>query len=119
MCLRVSEPWEPEQELLPVTLPQDKKTPEREVYQEVNCNGKEMNKKEVNYGNVVCGQGTTGSKEMNKKEVNDGNVVCGKGTTGSKGSNYGYSLKTKGEIKTKKNNGMRTPLRRPSGARLA
>ena len=28
----VSEPWEPEQELLPVTLPQDGKTPEREVY---------------------------------------------------------------------------------------
>ena len=115
----VSESWEPEQELLPVTLPQDRKTPEREVYQEVNCNGKEMNKKEVNYGNVVCGQGTTGSKEMNKKEVNDGNVVCGKGTTGSKGSNYGYSLKTKREIKTKKNNGMRTHLRRPSGAWLA
>ena len=97
----MSEPWEPEQELLPVTLPQDRKTPEREVYQKVNCNGKEvkcngkeMNKKEVNYGNVVCGQGTTGSKEMNKKEVNDGNVVCGKGTTGSKGSNYGYNLKT-------------------------
>ena len=67
----MSEPWEPEQELLPVTLPQDRKTPEIEVYQEVNCNG----------------------KEMNKKEVNDGNVVCGKGTTGSKGSNYGYSLK--------------------------
>ena len=120
----MSEPWEPEQELLPVTLPQDRKTPEREVYQEVNCNGKEMNKeevnygnvvcgqgttgskemnkKEVNYGNVVCGQGTTGSKEMNKKEVNDGNVVCGKGTTGSKGSNYGYSLKSNREIKTKK-----------------
>ena len=56
---------------------------------------------------------------MNKKEVNDGNVVCGKGTTGSKGRNYGYSLKTKREIKTKKNNGMRTHLRRPSGARLA
>ena len=30
---------------------------------------------------------------MNKKEVNYGNVVCGKGTTGSKKSNYGYSLK--------------------------
>ena len=56
-----------------MTQPQDRKTPEREVYQEVNCNGKEINKKEVNYGNVVCGQGTTGSKEMNKKEVNDGN----------------------------------------------
>ena len=83
-----------EQELLPVTPPQDRKTP---VCQEVNCNG----------------------KEMNKKEVNDGNVVCGKGTTGSKGSNCGYSLKTKREIKTKKNNGMRTHLRRPSGARLA
>ena len=93
----VSELWEPEQELLPVTLPQDRKTPEREIYQEVNCNG----------------------KEMNKKEVNDGNVVCGKGTTGRKGSSYGYCLKTKREIKTKKNNGMRTHLRRPSGARLA
>ena len=91
------EPWEPEQELLPVTPPQDRKTPEREVCQEVNCNGKEMNKKEVNYGNMVCGQGTTGSK----------------------GSNYGYILKTKREIKTKKNNGMRTHLRRPSGAWLA
>ena len=102
-----------------MTLPQDRKTPERGVYQEVNCNGKEMNKKEVNYENVVCGQGTTGSKEMNKKEVNDGNVVCGRGTTGSKGSNYGCSLKTKREIKTKKNNGMRTHLRRPSGARQA
>ena len=113
------EPWEPEQKLLPVTPPQDRKTPEREVCQDVNCNGKEMNKKEVDYGNVVCGQGTTGSKKMNKKEVNDGNVVCGKGTTGSKGSNYGYSLKTKREIKTKKNNGMRTHLRRPSGAWLA
>ena len=67
-----------------------------------------MNKKEVNYRNVVCGQGTTGSKKMNKKEVNDGNVVCGKGTTGSKGSNYGYSLKTKREIKTKKNHRMNT-----------
>ena len=88
------EPREPEQELLPVTLPQDRKTPESEVYQEVNCNGKEMNKKEVNYGNLVCGQGTTGSK----------------------GSNYGYNLKTKSEIKTKKNNGIRTHLRRPSGA---
>ena len=77
-----------------------------------------MNKKEVNYGNVVCGQRTTGSKEMNKKEVNDWNVVCGKGTTGSKGRNYGYSLKTKWEIKIKKNNGMRTHLRRPSGTRL-
>ena len=55
-----------------------------------------MNKKEVNYENVVSGQGTTGSKEKNKKEANDGNVVCGKGTTGSKGSNYGYSLKTEG-----------------------
>ena len=65
----VSEPWEPEQELLPVTLPQDRKTHEREVYQEVNCNG----------------------KEMNKKEVNDGTVIGGKGTTGSKGRNYGYS----------------------------
>ncbi len=115
----VSEPWEPEQELLLVTLPQDRKTHEREVYQEVNCNGKEMNKKEVNYGNMVCGQGTTGSKEMNKKEVNDGTVVGGKGTTGSKWRNYGYSLKPKREIKTKKNNGMRTHLRRPSGARLA
>ena len=115
----MSGPWEPEQELLPVTLPQDRKTPEREVYQEVNCNGKEKNKKEVNDGNVVCGQGTTGSKEMNKKEVNDGNVVCGKGTTGSKGSNYGYSLKTKREIKTKRNHGMGTHLRRPSGAQLA
>ena len=115
----VSEPWEPEQKLLPVTLPQDRKTYEREVYQEVNCNGKEMNKKEVNYGNVVCGQGTTGSKEMNKKEVNDGTVVGDKGTTGSKGRNYGYSLKPKREIKTKKNNGMRTHLRWPSGARLA
>ena len=83
-----------------MTLPQDRKTPEREIYQEVNCNGKEMNKKEVNYGNVVCGQGTTGSKEMNKNKVNDGNVVCGKGTTFSKGSNYGYSLKIKREIKT-------------------
>ena len=93
----LSEPWEPGTELLPVTLPQDRKTPEREVYQEVNYNGKEMNKKEVNYGKVVCGQGTTGSK----------------------GSNYGYSLKAKREIKTKKNNGMRTHLRRPSGARLA
>ena len=90
-----------------MTLPQDRKTPEREVCQEIN------------YGNVVCGQGTTGSKEMNKKEVNDGNVVCGKGTTGSKGSNYGYSLKTKREIKTKKNNGIRTHLRRPSGTWLA
>ena len=56
---------------------------------------------------------------MNKKEVNDGDVVFGKGTTGSKGSNYGYSLKTKREIKTKKNNGMRTHLRRPSGFWLA
>ena len=61
----VSEPWEPEQELLPVTLP------------------------------------------------------CGKGTTGSNGRNYGYSLKTKREIKTKKNNGMRTHLKRPDGAWLA
>ena len=54
----LSEPWEPEQKILPVTLPQDRKTPEREVYQEVNCNGKEMNKKDFNYGNVVCGQGS-------------------------------------------------------------
>ena len=86
-----------EQELLPVTLPQDRKTPEREVYQEVNCNG----------------------KEMNKKEVNDGNVVCGKGTTGSKGSNYGYSLKLNKNKEGNKDNGMRTHLRRPSGTWLA
>ena len=102
-----------------MTPPQDRKTPEREVYQEVNCNGKEMNKKEVDYGNVVCGQGTAGSKEMNKKEVNDGNMVCGKGTTGSKGSNYGYSLKNKEGNTDKEENGMRTHLRRPSGVRLA
>ena len=54
-----------------MTPPQDRKIPEKELYQEVNCNGKEMNKKEVNYGNVICGRVTTGSK----------------------GSNYGYSLK--------------------------
>ena len=36
--------------------------------------------------------------------------MCGKGTASSTGSKYGYSLKIKREIKTKKNNGMRTHL---------
>ena len=57
------EPLEPEQELRPVTLPQDRKTPEREVYQEVNCNGKEMNKKEVNYENLFVAKEPQGVKK--------------------------------------------------------